>query len=373
MNRSNTSANKDIGHIVKDMLRLLVAYGVAVLFMGRAWSLRTLGGMTGLAAIFVLLYVLGKEEQYLYNVTLFGYPDRIQRRRTGSFLVATAATVVLLPYITEDQRGYFLFLILAYSLESVPLLRHGRCCRDMERNRGEVPRTAFVGRRAQYNKFRYFLKKTSIPMELVGYIAASAQELAQISEGDAGEYLGSLEDLEILIRRYHLDQIYILQKREEQLFSMQKYVDLCIDMGVTVRMVVDFYKRRRADSYVSCVGTYPVITYHTVTLNTGEQVIKRIMDVAGGLAGIVLFSPVMLLAALAIKLDSPGPVIFRQTRVGKNGRTFQIYKFRSMYVDAEERKSELLSQNEIAGGRNVQDPGGSPDHPGGQDPAEFKH
>ena len=115
MNRSNTSANKDIGHIVKDMLRLLVAYGVAVLFMGRAWSLRTLGGMTGLAAIFVLLYVLGKEEQYLYNVTLFGYPDRIQRRRTGSFLVATAATVVLLPYITEDQRGYFLFLIPAFS------------------------------------------------------------------------------------------------------------------------------------------------------------------------------------------------------------------------------------------------------------------
>ena len=279
MNRSNTSANKDIGHIVKDMLRLLVAYGVAVLFMGRAWSLRTLGGMTGLAAIFVLLYVLGKEEQYLYNVTLFGYPDRIQRRRTGSFLVATAATVVLLPYIMRIYKeafkygrmgygsaiGYFLFLILAYSLESVPLLRHGRCCRDMERNRGEVPRTAFVGRRAQYNKFRYFLKKTSIPMELVGYIAASAQELAQISEGDAGEYLGSLEDLEMLIRRYHLDQIYILQKREEQLFSMQKYVDLCIDMGVTVRMVVDFYKRRRADSYVSCVGTYPVITYHTVT------------------------------------------------------------------------------------------------------------
>ena len=115
MNRSNTSANKDIGHIVKDMLRLLVAYGVAVLFMGRAWSLRTLGGMTGLAAIFVLLYVLGKEEQYLYNVTLFGYPDRIQRRRTGSFLVATAATVVLLPYITEDQRGYFLFICIAGS------------------------------------------------------------------------------------------------------------------------------------------------------------------------------------------------------------------------------------------------------------------
>ncbi len=305
MNRSNTSANKDIGHIVKDMLRLLVAYGVAVLFMGRAWSLRTLGGMTGLAAIFVLLYVLGKEEQYLYNVTLFGYPDRIQRRRTGSFLVATAATVVLLPYITEDQRGYFLFLILAYSLESVPLLRHGRCCRDMERNRGEVPHTAFVGRRAQYNKFRYFLKKTRHSHGACGVYCGIGtgtgtdfrRRCRRISgksgrSGNADPPVPSGSD-------------HILQKREEQLFSMQKYVDLCIDMGVTVRMVVDFYKRRRADSYVSCVGTYPVITYHTVTLNTGEQVIKRIMDVAGGLAGIVLFSPVMLLAALAIKLIPP--------------------------------------------------------------------
>lgn len=86
---------------------------------------------------------------------------------------------------------------------------------------------------------------------------------------------------------------------------MQKYVDLCIDMGVTVRMVVDFYKEAQSRQLCKLCGNLPVITYHTVTLNTGEQVIKRIMDVAGGLAGIVLFSPVMLLAALAIKLDSP--------------------------------------------------------------------
>lgn len=353
MNRSNTGANKDTAHIVRDALALLAAYGAAVLFTGREWNLRTFFGMTGLVAVFILLYLLENGEQYLYNVTLFGYPDRIQRRRTRSFLVATMATAILLPFITEDQRGYFLFLIFAYSLESVKLLQNGEKqgnrvgnCKD----HGELPRTAFVGRRAQYNKFRYFLKKTRIRMELVGYIAVSGEELAQIPAGDAGEYLGSLEELETLIRRHNLDQIYILQKREEQLSAMQKYMDLCIDMGVTVRMVVDFYKRRRADSYVSCVGTYPVITYHTVTLNTGEQAVKRIMDVVGGLVGIILFSPVMVITALAIKLDSPGPVIFCQTRVGKNGRQFQIYKFRSMYVDAEDRKAELLSQNEIAGG-----------------------
>ena len=123
-----------------------------------------------------------------------------------------------------------------------------------------------------------------------------------------------------------------------------------MDMGVTVRLVVDFYKRRRAYSYVSTVGTYPVITYHTICLNTFEQFLKRVLDILGGLFGIIVFSPVMLITAVAIKLDSPGTVIFKQTRVGKNGRNFKIYKFRSMYLDAEERKKELMAQNEIAGG-----------------------
>ena len=74
------------------------------------------------------------------------------------------------------------------------------------------------------------------------------------------------------------------------------------------------------------------------------------MDIIGGMIGIIVFSPIMLVTAIAIKLDSPGPVLFKQTRVGQNGRHFKIYKFRSMYIDAEERKKELMAQNEIAGG-----------------------
>lgn len=350
MNRSNAGANKDTAQISGDVLLLAAAYAVAVIITGIGTGLENVRGMTGLAVIFSLIYILANGEQYLYNVTLFKYTDRILRRRTASFLIAGIPTVLLLPFVVEKQSCYYLFLIAVYILECGKIFWEGRKNKGDEKERGDIPRTAFVGKRAQYNKFRYFLKKTRISMEFVGYIAASQAELQAIPEGDAGEYLGSLEHLEELIRQYHLDRIYILQKKEEQLSAMQKYVDLCITMGVTVCMIADFYKRRRADSYVSCVGTYPVITYHTVTLNTGEQAVKRVMDVVGGMLGIILFSPVMLLTALAIRLDSPGPVIFRQTRIGKNGREFQIYKFRSMYVDAEERKAELMAQNEIAGG-----------------------
>ena len=77
---------------------------------------------------------------------------------------------------------------------------------------------------------------------------------------------------------------------------------------------------------------------------------KRTIDVCGSLVGMILLSPVLLGIALAVKLTSPGPVIFAQVRVGRYGRHFRFYKFRSMYVDAEERKKELLAKNESKDG-----------------------
>ena len=74
------------------------------------------------------------------------------------------------------------------------------------------------------------------------------------------------------------------------------------------------------------------------------------MDILAGIVGVILSSPIMLVTVIAIKLDSPGPILFKQTRVGQNGRHFKMYKFRSMYIDAEERKKELLEQNELEGG-----------------------
>jgi exopolysaccharide biosynthesis polyprenyl glycosylphosphotransferase len=77
--------------------------------------------------------------------------------------------------------------------------------------------------------------------------------------------------------------------------------------------------------------------------------LKRVLDFAIALVALVLASPIMLLTALAIKLDSPGPILFRQTRVGKWGELFPCYKFRSMYIDAEQRLKELQALNEADG------------------------
>src|SRR5262249_53133568 len=79
-----------------------------------------------------------------------------------------------------------------------------------------------------------------------------------------------------------------------------------------------------------------------------RSLVKRAMDLTGALVGLLVFSPVLLVVALLIRLDSPGPILFRQVRLGRRGRPFRIIKFRTMVVDAEERLGDLETCNESA-------------------------
>jgi lipopolysaccharide/colanic/teichoic acid biosynthesis glycosyltransferase len=87
-----------------------------------------------------------------------------------------------------------------------------------------------------------------------------------------------------------------------------------------------------------------------VTLDSSMLLVKRIIDVFGAIVGLLLFTPVMLFIALLIRWDSPGPVLFRQWRRGYRGRTFQVLKFRTMTIDAEQKLRDLENSNESAGG-----------------------
>lgn len=97
------------------------------------------------------------------------------------------------------------------------------------------------------------------------------------------------------------------------------------------------------------VGKYAVVTFARNIISTRGLIMKRALDILGGLVGMVILVVATIFVAPAIKLESPGPVFFGQTRIGKNGRRFTFYKFRSMYQDAEQRKKELMAQNEVKG------------------------
>lgn len=122
------------------------------------------------------------------------------------------------------------------------------------------------------------------------------------------------------------------------------------DMGVVVNMrltTLDAYGDF-AIAYGS-FGKVPVVTFANKFYRGRDMFFKRCIDIVGAIVGLLITLIVSIFIAPAIKIESKGPVFFKQKRVGRNGRYFYIYKFRSMYIDAEERKKELMSQNEMNG------------------------
>jgi exopolysaccharide biosynthesis polyprenyl glycosylphosphotransferase len=121
------------------------------------------------------------------------------------------------------------------------------------------------------------------------------------------------------------------------------------EMGVTTHFNLELPGIGKAVTEVGDFMDYSVITYSMFRSSYKRLFIKRFFDIIGGIVGLILTGIITIFLAPAIKLDSPGPVFFSQTRIGKNGRRFKIFKFRSMYIDAEERKKELEAQNEMKG------------------------
>ncbi len=153
--------------------------------------------------------------------------------------------------------------------------------------------------------------------------------------------LGRLGNLEVILPENKLDEIAITLPLKDYDY-LESVVSICEKSGVHTKFIPDYNSLIPSRPYTEDLMGLPVVNIRYVPLtNTGNILVKRMMDVAGALVGIVLTSPVMLLSALLVKLTSPGPVIFRQERVGLHNKPFYMYKFRSMELQApgEEKKA----------------------------------
>ena len=131
----------------------------------------------------------------------------------------------------------------------------------------------------------------------------------------------------------------------------KELIEQFTETGVTVHLnLAKVQSVPGKKQFVEKVGDYTVLTTSINYASTRDLMLKRLMDIAGGLVGCLITGILFIFVAPAIYIASPGPIFFAQERVGKNGKRFKMYKFRSMYMDAEERKKELMSQNRVQGG-----------------------
>lgn len=131
--------------------------------------------------------------------------------------------------------------------------------------------------------------------------------------------------------------------------ALARVVEKFEDMGATVHVSIEILNKFDYYKSFDMMGSIPVVTFTNQHYDWKMLFVKRVMDIAGALAGLLITAVVTVFLAPPLLIESPGPLFFKQKRVGKNGRFFDMYKFRSMYPDAEERKKELENQNEMKG------------------------
>ena len=153
------------------------------------------------------------------------------------------------------------------------------------------------------------------------------------------------EEAILYICHNHVDEVFILQT--DNMIFPRRVVDIMTEMGIDVN-----YSNTLMERYTEYhrLGQFDVVTTTIRSASAGELLLKRVMDIVGGVVGCLLTGIIFLFIAPAIYKQSPGPIFFAQERVGKNGKIFKMYKFRSMYMDAEQRKADLMAKNRIHDG-----------------------
>jgi exopolysaccharide biosynthesis polyprenyl glycosylphosphotransferase len=297
----------------------------------------------------------------LMLVVLFWIEGLYDRRRTRSWFATVyalaTATVVGVALLTilifglrpAAQSRLMLPYVTVLIVAVLGLLRFGEVLverRQWQRGRG-VLRTLLVGAGETGRAvMRNVVAQPNLGYHLVGFLDDNPAKRAKV----IGRFdpLGTSDDLVKVLAEQAVDMVIIaLPWRSRD--KIMRLVDQCETVGTSVRIVPDLFQMSLNRVDVDSLGGIPLIAVREPVIRGWPLRIKRAMDVA--VAGLILvtLAPLASLIALAIKIDSPGPVHFRQTRVGRFGRRFTCYKFRSMHEGADAQQRALSHRNEATG------------------------
>lgn len=335
---------------VTDIMTVIAAFVMAY------HARRLAGGLSELREyLWILLFVI---PTWYFLMAHFGLYASLRTRPLGQILASlTKANVIggivisSIIYFTEPHgfsRGLIgSFLVFSFFLLALDKITLKLCLAYIRRQGYNTRNILIVGTN----------DKTRVFSELVrrhddwGLRVAGVLELADDAETgavDDSNVMG-LDDLVEVCKQNTIDEVVFCISRGT-LPGMDDYLRELEEMGITVRMVLDFYDAPRSRTELSLFhDEIPMLTVYCKAFDAGQLFLKRWLDIIGAIVGLLATAVLFPFIAIAIRINSDGPLFFGQQRVGESGRTFKCWKFRSMYVDAEARKKELLHLNEMNG------------------------
>src|SRR5579871_1948035 len=331
---------------VSDVLLIALAFEAAyqtrlLLHLGRAFYF-TVPEKALLLGVSLLAWVVGGVWLGIYD-RLDSADPRVILRDSSRQCGYGVIFLVLFEYLLRlDVSRPFLALLTAYSWVVLLVFRltAGRLVGVVRREFGALHYVMLVGLGDRAQRLGQALERSAQHgIRLRGFLADVPTALAEIKLG-AGYPVFPIHDLALLLRQHVIDEI-IFAVDSPRLAELEEVFLLCDEEGVRTRVAVDFFPHINSDVYLERLAFTPLLTFSAAPHDEILLLAKRVIDCIIAAAALVVLAPFMLLVALVIRLTSPGPIIFRQTRCGLNGRQFVFYKFRSMCENAASLRSAV--------------------------------
>lgn len=189
------------------------------------------------------------------------------------------------------------------------------------------------------------LNQVHMGYQLCGYITLPGS--SENHEVPTDAIVGTVEDLRQAVRGKFIDELVIAQPCSTELAI--RLVDEARNLDVDLSSITGYFPDLSANAPPERIGCYPVVMLHRRERRVFALILKRVLDIILSLFALILILPVMLLISAAILIDSPGPILYVSRRIGKRGRSFGCFKFRTMIADAESRRNEINDLNERDG------------------------
>ena len=296
--------------------------------------------------LYILLY-------YAFNMYT---PKRVQGRRlefsnivlanTVGLLILMAGFFLALSYseqLKNFSRSMFIyFFMINIILEEIERLMIRAFLRSIRKNGYNQKHILLVG----YSKAaeQYIDRIKQNPQWGYNIRGILDDNIARGTMYKGVKVIGSVGNLSYILPENKLDEIAITLGLEEY-YKLEKIVAECEKSGVHTKFIPDYGNIIPTRPYTEDLLGLPVINIRYVPLsNTFNALIKRLTDIIGSIICIIIFSPIMLTSAVLVKMTSKGPLIFKQERVGLHNKPFQMYKFRTMYVQTEEEEKKGWTQ-----------------------------
>ena len=343
--------NKSFDHYLKKFGILALDIGCILIALSLAYFVYPLNTMPmSNYLIILLLLALGYNFVNSQNRNLFARGYLIELKEVIVYNIYLLCGLVLIAFFWKKLETtsrlltsyFFCFNIVIMYLSRVlvkVLLR--RMYNDDPKKTKGILMVVEKGQEALLDTFR-----SGLTYNVIGTLIVDRDQVTGTVDGN--KISCTLDKLVNTVVTYQIDDVVFKLPGQGQKALFELITDF-EDMGANCHYALDVPTGARGNATMEMFGEMFMATYTLRTQSTWQLVIKRVMDICGAVVGLILCGIISIFLIPAIKLDSPGPAIFSQIRIGKNGRRFKFYKFRSMYVDAEERKKELMKNNEMDG------------------------